>query len=43
VVVDVIASHDPAGNRSPLLDLLWEADESGEVRAHIAALRMRER
>ncbi|MEU4745472.1 hypothetical protein AB0G02_34110, partial [Actinosynnema sp. NPDC023658] len=43
VVVDVIASHDPAGNRSPLLDVLWQADDTGEVRAHIAALRMKER
>jgi hypothetical protein len=43
LLVDLIASHDPAGNRSPLLDVLWEADETDEVRAHIAAIRMRER
>ncbi|UVS78443.1 NACHT domain protein [Actinokineospora sp. UTMC 2448] len=43
VVVDVIASHDPAGEHSLLLDALWETDASDEVRAHIAAIRIRQR
>jgi hypothetical protein len=43
VVVDVIVKHDPAGNQSALLDVLWDADKTGEVRSCIAAVRIKDR
>ncbi|MEV6648765.1 NACHT domain-containing protein [Amycolatopsis sp. NPDC051371] len=43
VVVDVIMRHDPAGNHSSLLDVLWDADKTGEVRSYIAAVRVKDR